>query len=45
MQADCSLRVYLQDGAITKIDGNPDIPSAGGRICSKSISSIMALLR
>lgn len=43
MQADCSLRVYLQDGVVTKIEGNPDVPPAGGRICSKSISSIMSL--
>lgn len=43
MQADCSLRVYLKEGVVTKIEGNPDVPPAGGRICSKSIASIMSL--
>ena len=44
MQSDCSIKVEVKDGVVTNIEGNPDkAPPAYGRVCSKSIASIMTL--
>jgi len=33
MQADCSLKVYLKNGVVTNIEGNPDDPLNQGKLC------------
>lgn len=43
MQADCSLKVYLKDGVVTNIEGNPDSPLGQGKLCPKAIAAIMGL--
>ena len=37
----CGIRVYLRDGEIRYIDGNPDHPLNKGVICAKGASGIM----
>jgi anaerobic selenocysteine-containing dehydrogenase len=43
MQADCSLKVYLKDGVVVNIEGNPDSPLNRGKICLRATASIMSL--
>jgi len=43
MHADCSLKVYLKDGVVTNIEGNPDSPTNEGKVCPRAIASIMGL--
>jgi len=43
MQADDGTLVHVEDGVITNIVGNPDCPTNRGKICIRSISSIMGL--
>jgi anaerobic selenocysteine-containing dehydrogenase len=43
MQADDGTLVHVEDGIITNIVGNPDCPTNRGKICIRSISSIMGL--
>jgi len=43
MQADDGTLVHIEDGIITNIVGNPDCPTNRGKICIRSISSIMGL--
>jgi len=43
MQADCSLKVYLKDGVVTNIEGNPDSPLGQGKVCLRAIAGIMGL--
>ncbi len=43
MQADCSLKVYLKDGVVTDIEGNPDSPLNKGKVCIRAIAGIMGL--
>jgi len=43
MQADCSTKVYLENGVVTNIEGNPDSPTNKGKVCPRAISSIMGL--
>ena len=43
MHADCSLRVYLEDGVVTNIEGNPDSPINGERVCLRAITGIAGL--
>lgn len=35
----CGQRVYVQDGAVTQIEGDPDSPVSRGRLCPKGSSS------
>ena len=35
----CGQRVYVQDGAITQIEGDPDSPISRGRLCPKGSAS------
>lgn len=39
----CSIRVKVVDGAVRKIEGNPDSPLGSGRLCAKGTSGIMTL--
>ena len=34
----CGVLVHVKDGAITKIEGNPDFPTNRGAICSKGLA-------
>jgi len=43
MHADCSLRLYLKDGVVTNIDGNPDSPTNQGKVCLRAIAGITGL--
>ena len=43
MQADCSLKIYLKDGVVTDIEGNPDSPLNKGKTCLRAIAGIMGL--
>jgi len=43
MQADCSTRVYLKDGVVVNIEGNPDSPLNQGKVCPRAIAAIMGL--
>ncbi len=35
----CGQRVYVQDGAVTQIEGDPDSPVSRGRLCPKGAAS------
>ena len=39
----CNLRVHRVDGVVVKIEGNPDSPHNGTRICAKGNAAIMGL--
>ena len=43
MHADCSLRVYLEEGVVTNIEGNPDSPINGEQVCLRAIAGIAGL--
>ncbi len=43
MQADDGTLVHIEDGVVTNIIGNPDCPTNRGKVCLRSISSIMGL--
>ena len=43
MQADDGTLVHVEDGVVTNIVGNPECPTNKGKICIRSISSIMGL--
>lgn len=40
--ASCSIRVHRVDGAVTKIEGNPESAVGKGRLCGKGVSGIMS---
>ena len=35
----CGQRVYVKDGAVTQIEGDPDSPISRGRLCPKGSAS------
>jgi formate dehydrogenase major subunit len=35
----CAQKVYVKDGAVTQIEGNPDSPISRGRLCPKGSAS------
>ena len=35
----CGQRVYVEDGAVTQIEGDPDSPISRGRLCPKGSAS------
>ena len=37
----CGIRVYLKDGQVKYIDGNPDHPTNKGVLCAKGSAGIM----
>lgn len=43
MQRDCATLVHLEDGVVTKIEGNPDCPPNYGNLCSRGQAAIMSL--
>jgi len=43
MQADCSTRVYLRDGVVVNIEGNPDSPLSQGKVCIRGIAAVQGL--
>lgn len=43
MQGDCSLKVHLKEGVVTKIEGNPDVPPAFGKFCTRAAASLIEL--
>lgn len=43
MQGDCGTLVHLQDGVVSKIEGNPDCPTNEGKIDLRGLSAIMNL--
>jgi len=40
---DCQTRVHLEDGIVTKIDGNPESPLNHGALCGRGNAEIMSL--
>src|SRR6266545_3469024 len=36
----CGQRVYVKDGAVTQIEGDPDSPISRGRLCPKGSASL-----
>jgi len=36
----CGQRVYVKDGAVTQIEGDPDSPISRGRLCPKGAASL-----
>ncbi|MFC1909512.1 molybdopterin-dependent oxidoreductase, partial [Chloroflexota bacterium] len=43
MQHDCATLVHLEDGTVTKIEGNPEAPPNYGSLCSRGRAEIMGL--
>lgn len=43
MQSDCATLVYLKDGVVEKIEGNPEAPPNYGTLCGKGKSEILGL--
>jgi len=43
MQADCSTKVYLENGVVTNIEGNPESPLTNGKVCPRAIAGIVGL--
>ena len=41
--SNCGIVAHRVDGTVVKIEGNPNNPVSGGRICAKGLSSIMTL--
>jgi molybdopterin-containing oxidoreductase family molybdopterin binding subunit len=41
--SNCGIIAHRVNGTVVKIEGNPNNPVAGGRICAKGMSSIMTL--
>lgn len=39
----CGIRVHVEDGVVTKIEGNPESPVGEGTLCGKGASGIMQL--
>ncbi|MGN0038894.1 MAG: molybdopterin-dependent oxidoreductase [Coriobacteriales bacterium] len=39
----CSIRAHVVDGVVEKLEGNPDSPTGGGRLCGKGATGIMQL--
>lgn len=43
MQGDCLTLVHMEDGVVTRIEGNPDAPPNYGSLCPRGNSAIMNL--
>lgn len=43
MQGDCATVVYLEDGVVVKVEGNPDAPPNYGSLCPRGNAAIMNL--
>ncbi len=43
MQADCGTRVFLKNGVVSNIEGDPDCPTNRGNVCVRAIAGIMGL--
>ena len=43
MQGDCATLVHLEDGIVTRVEGNPDAPPNYGTLCAKGNAEIMGL--
>jgi len=43
MQADCSTKVFLKDGIVTHIEGNPESPLTRGKLCLRGIAATASL--
>jgi len=43
MQGDCATLVHLEDGIVTRVEGNPDAPPNYGTLCPKGNAEIMGL--
>ena len=43
MAGECSTLVYLEDGVVVKIEGNPEAPPNYGVMCGKGLSELMNL--
>jgi molybdopterin-containing oxidoreductase family molybdopterin binding subunit len=39
----CSIKVHRIDGAVVKIEGNPESPTTNGRVCPRGLSGIKLL--
>ncbi|MBI2917631.1 MAG: molybdopterin-dependent oxidoreductase [Chloroflexi bacterium] len=39
----CGIRVHRRDGAVVRIEGNPDYPHNWGRLCAKGNAGLMGL--
>ncbi|MBW2031435.1 MAG: molybdopterin-dependent oxidoreductase [Deltaproteobacteria bacterium] len=42
-KVECATLVYLEDGIVTKIEGNPDVPPNYGLLCDRGASEILSL--
>ena len=43
MQRDCATKVYVEDGVVVKIEGNPEAPPNFGTLCARGNAEIMSL--
>ncbi len=43
MQGDCATLVHLEDGIVTRVEGNPEAPPNYGTLCPKGNAEIMGL--
>ncbi|MFC1910537.1 molybdopterin-dependent oxidoreductase [Chloroflexota bacterium] len=43
MQADCSTKVFMKNGVVVNIEGNPESPTNQGKVCPRAIAGIMGL--
>jgi molybdopterin-containing oxidoreductase family molybdopterin binding subunit len=41
--ASCGIVAHVRNGALVKIDGDPNCPASGGRLCAKGQASVIAL--
>lgn len=39
----CGIKAKVENGIVTKLEGNPETPAGSGRICAKGISQLMTL--
>ncbi len=43
MQGDCTTKVFLEDGIVVKIEGDPDMPPNYGSLCPRGNAEIMSI--
>ncbi len=39
----CGIRVHRQDGAVTKIEGDPSCPASAGKLCARGQAALISL--
>ncbi len=43
MQGDCATKIFLEDGIVVKIEGDPDMPPNYGSLCPRGNAEMMSL--